>query len=255
MGFFDDVGDFFGDVGDFFFGSDDIEVPTSPLDNRLKQLQVQQLERSLSGGNQAQILALIDDYDVVIDDDGQFVSATPKAPTEMEQKSEQVQSLLLDQTLGALSGDLEIPSGVYSEFEDQEAILREGLLKQLGTGYETSTPGIETLGEFEQNRLETIEGMKFGRLGQLEAMNLARSGNRRSEEELLLSKLFGAQNLTLGGLSAVGNVRGYEQSSLDRAFQVAQANRKEGALGSIFSGIGTGIGAAVTGSIMRPRGT
>jgi hypothetical protein len=245
-GFFEDA---FESIGDFFFGSEDIEVPTSPLDNRLKELQVQQLERSLASGNQAQILALMDDYDVTVDEDGQFVSAKPRAPTEMETKSKRVQSLLLDETLGALSGDLKVPSGVYSEFEDQEAILREGLLKQLGTGYETSTPGIETLGEFEQNRLETIEGMKFGRLGQLEAMNLARSGNRRSEEELLLSKLFGAQNLTLGGLSAVGGVRGFEQSSLDRAFQVAQANKKEGALGSIFSGVGTGAGYGITKSL------
>lgn len=73
------------------------------------------------------------------------------APTRAENER-----LLLERSGAALRGELPADPGLLRSLDDQEQRLRDMLFQQLGPGFETSTPGIEALAEFNKRKTEIV---------------------------------------------------------------------------------------------------
>lgn len=93
----------------------------------------------------------------------------------------EIENLTRDRTLKGLKGELAIDPTLTRELEQQEQNLRAGLLSQLGTGYETSTPGIEALADFNRRKGELIYGAQRDSITLGEQLSGAReAGSRES---------------------------------------------------------------------------
>lgn len=68
----------------------------------------------------------------------------------------QAVNLTLQQAIEALEGKVATDPTLLRAFEERERVLREQLLRQLGPGYETSTPGLQALANFDRERSEAI---------------------------------------------------------------------------------------------------
>jgi hypothetical protein len=66
---------------------------------------------------------------------------------------------------------LPVNPGLLSDLADQERQLNESLLKQLGSGYATSTPGIEAMKSFNLMKNTVIggKGVDIGKAMQAQA--------------------------------------------------------------------------------------
>lgn len=91
---------------------------------------------------------------------GDIIGATKKPDTPAEDLREENEQLLLERQNEALRGELPVNPGLLSSLEDQEEELRASLLQNLGSGYETSTPGIEALAEFGEKKEAILEASR-----------------------------------------------------------------------------------------------
>lgn len=251
MGIFDDIDDFFGDVGDFFFGSEDIEKPPpDPL--AAKQLELLTEQQQLS--SMMLPILLSEDFDVTVDNNGNIVGVVPKDPTERELNVEEIENLFAQESLKYLKGEGEVPGQVHTDFAESKKILEESLRKSLGPDYISSTPGAEAISDFEKTRIETLEGIRFGRLGELEALGLSRQAAGRTGEAFGLQKLFDALKMKESPLANIGAARGQNLAATALGAQVDIANRKEGLLGGLFRAAGGAVGQAVGGYAGSEKG-
>jgi hypothetical protein len=92
-------------------------------------------------------------------------------------QSAQIQDLYNQRTLAALKGELPVNPALTRELGESERDLRNSLQSQLGTGYATSSPGIEALTKFGQRKSETLEGARRGDLSLSEQMSLGRTSS------------------------------------------------------------------------------
>lgn len=88
----------------------------------------------------------------------------------------QIESLLRDRSLKALKGELPVNSALTRQLEDQRGRLEEQLLRNLGPGWETSTPGIQALAEFRQREAEIMEAARRGDIAMAEQLLSGREG-------------------------------------------------------------------------------
>ncbi len=160
---------------------------------------------------------------------------------------EQNELALLQRQGQALRGELPVAPGLLSDLDEQEAQLRESLLQNLGTGFETSTPGIEALAEFGERKNAILEATRrddiatAGRLGNemggfMESLAGSRTGRVSGAASLPFQ---GASNLmqVAGGYGNISNQL-YNNRALD--FQMQQANNAPGGLESLlYQGAGT----------------
>lgn len=112
----------------------------------------------------------------------------------------------LERIQQALAGELPIDPGLERELIEGRSALRNRLRQQLGTGFETSTSGIQALAEFDQRALELQASARRGELtiGQQislarESSNAARGGQGLNE----LSQLLGLSQAAGGFGSGV----------------------------------------------------
>lgn len=181
------------------------------------------------------------------DKKGNIIGADPIVDPLAEQNKE-IQAKLNQRTLDALNGNLPVDPALERDLQKQETTLRERLGSQFGPGYETSTPGSDTLGEF----FKTSEGLRSAaRTGQLtlsEQLGLSRSEADRAGQAQSLNIMRGS---TIGDpLSfATGNAQAAQgfgqaqvpyiqqrQMELNASVQNAQNSM------SIFGGIGNILG-------------
>lgn len=157
---------------------------------------------------------------------------------------------LLERQGAALRGELPVSPGLLSDLDEQEAQLRESLLQNLGTGFETSTPGIEALAEFGERKNAILEATRrddiatAGRLGNemggfMDSLAGSRTGRVAGATAIPFQ---GATNL-MQVASGYGNISNqmYNNRALD--FQIAQANNSPGLLESL---VAQGAGTAST---------
>lgn len=191
-------------------------------------------------------LAEQEGFQVETDEFGNITSIS-KTPTENEAKAKQLESEMLDRSLAALRGELPVSPGLERDIAKQGETLRERLSAQLGPGFETSTPGIESLAAFEESANVAREGARTAQLTLAEQLGITRQQqnqfSRASSQDVLRQSSLG-DPLTLAG--AFGQVAGgYGQAQApflaqrQMQFQASQANA-----GNFAGIIGAGIGAA-----------
>src|SRR3990172_2008136 len=102
-----------------------------------------------------------------------FIAWDPKAD-ELAPLRSQIEKGFLERTQAALAGQLPVNPALLSDLAENERTLRETLRRQLGPGFETSSPGIESLGEFGQRRSELLESARRGDLTLAEQLGISR---------------------------------------------------------------------------------
>lgn len=163
-----------------------------------------------------------------------------------------IEKLLLDRSEAALKGELPVNPGLISDLDNQEKILKERLFKQLGPGWETSTPGIEALAQFGERKNTLLDASRRGDLTMAESLSMSRdSGNLNS-----FGATVSAGNRFLpAGASAGTGAAGYGSAAgmlaSDRLAQyqgeMNAYNSEQKTWGSIFQGVGQ-LGGLALGS-------
>jgi hypothetical protein len=81
-----------------------------------------------------------------------------------------IQQQIAQQIQDIQAGKADFDPFLTQQFNQQETLLREQLRRNLGPDYETSTPGIEALARFNQNKTTTLGSAQFQRLNELVGM-------------------------------------------------------------------------------------
>lgn len=166
-------------------------------------------------------------------------------PLKDQQKS--LQKQFYDRTQLALEGKLPTDPGLTTSLDEQETQLREQLRKQLGPGYETSTPGIQALAKFNQNKQNVLEGARRGDLTMAEQLGLAQTSSNVGQQAQNFGQIMGVGQSQLSGAGQLGQVAsgyGSAANSLmsDRLAtyqgQMTSYQNQQKSFGQMFSGLG-----------------
>ena len=173
---------------------------------------------------------------------------------------DEIETGFLERTRAALRGELPVNPALHRELDQGEVTLREVLRKQLGTGFETSSAGIEALARARQSKTELLEGARRGDLTMAEQLGLAREGNARQQSQFFMQNALGTAQANVPISSGFGEVAsGFGQAgsafSNDRSMQLqasinqAQINaqlagQRSSTLSALFGAAGQGLGIA-----------
>lgn len=144
-------------------------------------------------------------FNLTRDANGKITGITKKAPTEEQLRQQQItkrfedlslaelermnesavaqkpiDALIRERTLKGLKGELDVDPNLTRSLEAEEAGLRDRLMKQLGPGFETSTPGIQALDEFSRSKTGLITSAQRGELTLAQQLEGAREGGMLS---------------------------------------------------------------------------
>lgn len=231
-----------------------VSVPGPSAEERelqRNQAELLALQRQIIEAQQRQQSVLLpffaaeEGFDVETDSTGNITRISRRFNPDDEKRKE-LESGLLDRSLAALKGELPVDPALEENLGKQEQELRDRLSAQLGPGYETSTPGIETLGEFFRSSEILREGARTGQLTLAEQLGITREQQdiyrRQSSQDILRQSSIG-DPLTFAG--AFGQTaRGYGQAQIPfiqhRQMQLQAATANAASSNSLM---GAGIGA------------
>ena len=194
-----------------------------------------------------------------------------------------------ERTLAGLRGELPVDPALERDLANRKEEVKERLLRQLGPGFETSSPGIETLARFDEEAQVVRSAVRQGQLTTNEAVALGRTQAASDRQTRFLNTLsqFGTfptsgvnpsavlntqpglpasigatagllnSNIaTLAALeSSIGGARGERLSIFNTRAQgaIANANAQSQFFGSLFQGIGS-LGGGVLGGGLSTGG-
>jgi hypothetical protein len=169
----------------------------------------------------------------------------------------QIEKGFLDRTLAALRGELPVDPALVTDLNRQEEALREVLRKELGPGYELSTPGARRLEEFNLRKNQLLEGARRGDLTLAEQLQQAREMSDMNIQAarfgLMAQPYMNAaqlanQNQTLAGTFVnQGLQQGLAERQMALQASIANAQRKAQMFGAIAQGVGSLGGLALGG--------
>ena len=155
---------------------------------------------------------------------------------------------LLNREQQALEGNLPVDPALTQSLDQSEAQLHESLLQNLGPGYATSTPGIQALAKFDQNKQATLEGARRGDLTMAEQLALGMQGGQNQNSGFLAS----ASGGLAGSGAQYGQLFGQAAQGYNAPISVLDATRQEqfqaNQIGvqnqqSLMTGLGSGVGS------------
>ena len=172
----------------------------------------------------------------------------------------QIEKGFLERTQAALSGQLPVNPALLSDLAENERTLRETLRRQLGPGFETSSPGIESLGEFGQRRSELLESARRGDLSLAEQLGISRQQANDLQLQNLLRNITGASQFPFQaasgfGQAAAGFGAAQQPFQFQRGLQSQAALQSAQASSGLFSDIFGGIGGLLGLGFTQPSST
>ena len=141
------------------------------------------------------------------------VTGYEEIPDPLKDTRKEIEAGYLDRVSKALKGELPVNPALLKDLSDRELQLRETLRKNVGPGWETSTPGIEAMTKFGTERDNILEAARRGDLTLAESMALSRESANfgRNAQSLGISQSLSNPALNLAG--AYGqNVGGYSSA-------------------------------------------
>ena len=171
--------------------------------------------------------------------------------TPTERLSQEALTLTQQRQIAALKGELPVSPALEADIASQEKTLREGLSRSLGTEWETTTPGIQALSEFQKRSGLLREEARRGEIAGGTGLALSQMGYQTAEEEAERAGYTGfGQRLfpTFGAYGQAMQPYQYQRGmELQARIATAQARAKEraalyGGLGSLAGTLG---GAAI----------
>lgn len=243
--------------------SPDVHVPgPSGAEKRLarEQAQMLRLQRETILRQQQQQAVLLPviaqefGYNVSTDPEGNITHIEAMDDPRQEQR-DRIESLLLERQERALEGELPVDPALERNIGQQERELRSRLRDQLGPGFETSSPAIETLNDFFGVAEGLRHGARTGELSLAQQLSLSREQQEMMRRDFRLGNVqqFGVQN-PMGFASAMGNTaQGFGQALVQHPMRQwrqlrTQANLAEAEFdmqrqAGIGQMVGAGIGA------------
>lgn len=191
-------------------------------------------------------LAEQEGFDVITDDNGNITGIT-KRPDALADMKKDIETQLTERTLKALKGELPVDPALEETLGVQERDLRAKLSSQLGPGYETSSPGIESLGNFFRSSEILREGARTNQLTLSEQLGITREQQRIFEQNSRFDNLSQNANqipLTLAGAfgqNAAGFGKAQEPFIQQRQMQLQASIANAQSRASMF---GAGLGFA-----------
>jgi len=191
-------------------------------------------------------LAQQEGYQVTTDDRGN-ITGISRADTEADTQTKEIEKLFRERSLAALKGELPTDPALEKDLEVQEQELKSRMQAQFGPGWETSSPGIESMEQFRRTAEILRSGARTGQLTLAEQLGITREQqsqfSRQSSQDMLRQTAI-ADPLTFAG--AFGQTaRGYGQAQIPymqqrgMQFQASAAGKS-----NMYNLIGAGIGAA-----------
>ena len=176
-------------------------------------------------------------------------SADPNAVLRKE-----IEGKLLERSMAALNGELPVDIGLMRDLDEADTKLNDVLFKNLGSGYATSSPGIEAQSKNALNRTRVLDAARRDDLTMAEGLSLNRSNQISDLNTKRISQLVGTTNIRDNGIGQLGNIaqlfgqqaQGYAQErgrKYQADFQAYQQNQKPGIFQSIL-GIAAGAAGA-----------
>jgi len=174
----------------------------------------------------------------------------PEQAALKEQRSE-IEKLFLQRSKDALEGNLPVNPALERDLKEGEEELRERLRKQLGRNFETSSPGIEALGDFFERGELIREGARRGDLTLAEQLGQAREGTQANDLRAFLSNVTGVNTANISAIQpfsqVVGGLHNVEgsfaaQRQLETQALISGQQSRASTLGALFGAIGTGAG-------------
>lgn len=199
-------------------------------------------------------LAEQEGFQVETDSNGNITKIS-KTPSELDNMKKDLETKLTQRSLDALAGNLPVDPGLERDLGKQEQTLREKLSGQLGPGYETSSPGIESLNKQAESADVLRAGARTAQLTLAEQLGITREQqnqfSQQSSQDILRQSTMG-DPLALAG--AFGQTAGgYGQAQAPYIAQRQLQTQASASNSSSFASIlGAGIGAA--GSIFGSAG-
>jgi hypothetical protein len=132
-----------------------------------------------------------------------------------------IETQLLQRSNAALSGQLPVDPYLTRSLGEEETSLRNRLSAQLGTGYETSTPGSRALADFSQRKSELLSAAGRGDLTLAEQLSQARMGTSLDAQNTLLNRAL----IPGGQMGTMGQLFGQNASAFGAAARPMQSDR------------------------------
>jgi hypothetical protein len=187
--------------------------------------------------------------------------------TEEAQARKDYENQLLDRQRKALAGELPVDPTLERALTEGETQLRAQLQAQLGTDYETSTPGIQALEEYRKRAAEARSTVAHGQL--TSGQQLLQTQTQMNQEQMAratrggtgLLGNYGLQPVSFGGQvspggmpNALGTYQGISGNLFQAGSPAATAAGYQGALSGQFGTLGEyarlaqGFGSAAQGA-------
>lgn len=162
-------------------------------------------------------------FEQVLGPNGEVVGYRPSAATSSTQaQNDQIASMMRTRTLAALRGELPVDPALERELSQGRTTLQQTLLHQLGSGAETSTPGIEALANFDKRAAELRQASRMDQLRGGETTRLAGQAGTSVTSQNTLNDLL---NLFKSNQNAA-NIFSTAGQGLVNPAQVGVANRQ-----------------------------
>jgi len=174
----------------------------------------------------------------------------------LQARRDEVEEGFLDRTLQAQRGELPISGVTERSIEGGREELRDRLRKQLGTGFEISSPGAEALTDFEDTATARRSAEARGDLTVAAQLGLAQTGSNEGIDNQSINQALGIQSgagARVGDFTQVAGGFGSAQQAgqFTRGLQfqadTGNANRRNQTISSALGAVGTlgGIAAGI----------
>ena len=234
-------------------GGSDVEVagPTA-TELAIQELQLKSLQEQAAENAQLKPL-LYASMGLTTDASGNIRKMTDdeyqNSLTDTQKLAYKAEKLQQERVINALEGKLPVSTALENDISDREKVLRETLAQKLGSNYETSTPGIQALAEFNKKADELREQSRLGEITSGTGLMLNQMGfletSAKSTTSMFggLPSRYGTQVATAG--QALQPYQYYNGLNAQIAMQNAQNQNQynSGLMGGIGSLMGAGIGA------------
>ena len=176
-----------------------------------------------------------------------------EVPDELGGLRKGIEKSFLERSQAALEGKLPVNPALLRDIERQRTTLRERYRRNLGPGFETSTPYEEAQREQEESIEAILEGARRGDLTLAEQLGISRQQATDTQLANMLNRATGAQSYPFAG-SGYGSLASlfgqaadpYRADRLARyQAEVARAGQQNQLMGNIFSGVGSIAGGAL----------
>lgn len=139
------------------------------------------------------------------------------------QQQQEMNQMLLDRAKKAAAGELPVDPALQRQFDEGRTTLESQLRGSLGTGYASSTPGMQALADFEKKKQETIYAAQHGEISTADQLAMA------GQQGALQPRMYDP-NAALNSGSSARFLQGIGMNP------AGQASMAQAAVGSKFNG-------------------